>query len=624
MIRTTGWGIIGCGDVADRKAGAAFNAIPGSRLVAVMRRNGDAARAFAERHGATHWGTDAAAVIDHPDVTAVYVATPPAHHLEYALAVAAAGKPCLVEKPAGRSLAEFVRMRDAFRSAGVPLYVSYYRRHLPRFRKVKEIIDSGVLGRLVSVDYRMSKPPRSEGWSSDVSMSGGGPFYDLAGHMLDLFDDWFGPLQLTGASATNAIPRDPFEHAVALSFRGADGVIGNALWDFAASEAGDSLIIDGVRGRISMQGTAVDKPVQVAFARAAQTRLAGSRVQRWLNKQRDKLGLAGAESYRFPRVERPHQPMLAALVDALGQGVAADNADAALRTATLVDQALTPYYGGRADAFWEHPERWQSLQADASRRNQQPLPEAYQLTQADVEMFEQDGYAGPFRCDGHWQQLLVPVKKGRNYHLEEADLFELCTHPSIVRRIAQLMGRSRLSLFKSRYVVKLPETEETEVPWHQDVGNRNGGFTRDGKAVPTLSVFLAIDEMDLGNGGLEVIPGSHRTLIGNYNKQIRSELIETGALSDAELARAKPVVLKPGEFIIFHSWLLHGSAPNQSERRRAALNIRFAPRGLECEDEFVYIPLRTGDVPPSDRVFDNEVWHGRGNDADLPALAEAG
>ena len=624
MTKPVGWGIIGCGDVADRKAGSAFNGIPGSRLVYVMRRDAARCEDFARRHGAPLWGTDAQAVIEHPEVDIVYVATPPGHHLEYALAVAAAGKACLMEKPAGRSRAEYERMRDAFQAAGCPLYVSYYRRYLPRFRKVREILDSGVLGRLTSIDYRMSKTATPEGWKHDVAMSGGGAFYDLAGHMLDLFDSWFGPVEVVGATANNVIPGETFEHAVALSFRCANGAIGNALWDFAASQSGDSLVIDGVRGRIRMAGTAVDKPVHVEFTPSAQTRLSGSRAARWINKQREKLGVSGASTYRFATVERPHEPMLAKVVEDLANGTPADNSEAAWRTAAVMDRALSDYYGGRADAFWEHPSRWRSLQADASRRNQGRLPEAYRVTDEDLERFERNGYVGPFSCEADWQKLLVPIKKGRNFHLEEADLFEVCTHPSIVRRIAQIMGRTRLTFFKSRYVVKHPETEDSEVPWHQDVGDRNGGFTADGKAVPTLSVWMAIDEVGPDNGCMLVIPGSHRELVGNYNRQIRSELIETGALDSRDLARAEPVPLKPGEFIVFHSWLLHGSHANRSQRRRAGLNMRFAPAGFECEEEFIYVPIETSAVEPSNRIFDNQVWHGRAPDLIQPGFARTG
>ena len=121
---------------------------------------------------------------------------------------------------------------------------------------------------------------------------------------------------------------------------------------------------------------------------------------------------------------------------------------------------------------------------------------------------------------------------------------------------------------------------------------------------------MGIDAISPDNGGLEVIPGSHRGLVGDYNKQIKSGLVDSGALSQAELDRAVPVLLQPGEFIIYHGWLLHGSGPNRSEHRRAGLNMRFAPPGLECEKGFVYIPLHTSEVAIHDRVFRNVVWGG--------------
>ncbi len=159
--REIGWGVIGCGDVVDRKAGAALRTIPGSRIVTVMRRSADEARAFAQRHGVAQWTTDADQVIEHPDVNAIYVATPPEHHLEYALAVCAAGKACLVEKPAGRSESECRQMVEVFKQAGVPLYISYYRRYLAKFRQVKQIVANGELGAIVAIHYRMAKPHRA-------------------------------------------------------------------------------------------------------------------------------------------------------------------------------------------------------------------------------------------------------------------------------------------------------------------------------------------------------------------------------------------------------------------------------------------------------------------------------
>jgi predicted dehydrogenase len=73
---TIGWGIIGCGDVCERKSGPGFQAARGSRLVAVMRRDAALAADFARRHGVPRWYADADALVDDPEVDAVYVATP--------------------------------------------------------------------------------------------------------------------------------------------------------------------------------------------------------------------------------------------------------------------------------------------------------------------------------------------------------------------------------------------------------------------------------------------------------------------------------------------------------------------------------------------------------------------
>ncbi len=605
---TTGWGIIGCGDVADRKAGGCFNTIPGSRLVAVMRRNDEAATAFAERHGAALATTDADAVMQHPDVNIVYVATPPAHHLEYALRVAAAGKACLVEKPAGRSLEELTRMRQAFRAAGQPLYVSYYRRHLPRFLRVGELLEARILGEVVSVDYRTSKKPKADLWRLDVAASGGGHFYDIGGHMLDLFDAWLGPLTLTGATVRNVLPEHVTEDAVTLTFRSEQGVVGSASWNFAASHSRDELVIEGTRGRILMSGTSVDKPVRVEFSHKGKVRASQSRAERVINQVKERLGLAIRETLTFADEPLPHRPLLEHVTAALRTGTAgAGNVDEALRTAAIVDGALSPYYRGRDGAFWERPQTYRSLQAAATDRNCEPIPPEHRLSDEALQQFEDTGFLGPFTCDGNWQELVVPVKKGRNPHMREADVFEVSTDPSIVRRVAQVMGRSNISLFKTRFVVKMPHSEN-DVAWHQDSGDRNGGYTADGKPVPTVVVWLALDDVDLDNGGMEVIPGSHTRLVGDFDKRIRAELVEKGVITDADLARAVSVPLRKGEFFIFHAWLLHGSARNESDRRRAGLNVRFAPTGYECDDEFVYIPIQCGEVPASDRIFCNDAW----------------
>src|SRR5580698_8864696 len=157
------WGIVGCGDVTEVKSGPGFRKAGGSELVAVMRRNGALAADYARRHGVPRWYDDAAALIADPGVDAVYIATPPDTHALYALMVAAAGKPAYVEKPMARHGPECDRMVEAFSSANLPLFVAFYRRRLPVFVKVKELIDSGALGRLTRASYRLAEPHHLKG-----------------------------------------------------------------------------------------------------------------------------------------------------------------------------------------------------------------------------------------------------------------------------------------------------------------------------------------------------------------------------------------------------------------------------------------------------------------------------
>ena len=145
-MRTIRWGMIGCGDVTEVKSGPGFQKASHSTLVAVMRRNGRLAKDYAERHEVARWYDDAAKLIQDPEVDAIYVATPPSSHKQYTLMRAEAGKPVYVEKPMALNFGECKEMITSCQTAGVPLFVAYYRRALPRFLEIKELVDSGAIG----------------------------------------------------------------------------------------------------------------------------------------------------------------------------------------------------------------------------------------------------------------------------------------------------------------------------------------------------------------------------------------------------------------------------------------------------------------------------------------------
>ena len=206
IIQHINWGIIGCGNVTEVKSGPAFGKIDGSHVVAVMRRDGEKARDYAMRHHVSRWYDLADKLINDPEVNAVYVATPPSSHALYAIQAMEAGKPVYVEKPMAACYADCLVMNQTSLRTGMPLYVAYYRRFLPYFQKVKEILDGGQLGKVLFVQVVLHLPAKPEDhdsgnlpWRLDSDIAGAGYFYDLASHQIDLFDWIFGePKEVEG------------------------------------------------------------------------------------------------------------------------------------------------------------------------------------------------------------------------------------------------------------------------------------------------------------------------------------------------------------------------------------------------------------------------------------------
>ena len=167
-MKQINWGFIGCGEVTEKKSGPAFNEVEGSQVVAVMSRSENKARSYAERHHVRKWYTDASELIEDPDVNAVYIATPPSSHATFAIMAMRAGKPCYIEKPLAASYNDCIRINRISEQTGVPCFVAYYRRYLPYFQKVKEIIESGTIGNVVNVQVRFSVPPRDLDFQSGI------------------------------------------------------------------------------------------------------------------------------------------------------------------------------------------------------------------------------------------------------------------------------------------------------------------------------------------------------------------------------------------------------------------------------------------------------------------------
>ncbi|HKO16298.1 MAG TPA: Gfo/Idh/MocA family oxidoreductase [Gemmatimonadaceae bacterium] len=321
-MRTVRWGIIGCGDVTEVKSGPALQQARNSALVAVMRRTGTLARDYAERHGVPRWYDDADALIHDPEVDAVYIATPPSSHREYTLRSAAAGKPVYVEKPMALGFKECESMIAACRAAGVPLFVAYYRRALPRFLQIRELVQSGAIGDVRFVNVTLHEPPApnvlapaSLPWRVRPEISGGGLFVDLASHMLDFLDFTLGPIREARGLASNQAHLYPAEDIVSGAFRFESGVQGVGSWCFCSFEKQDRTEIIGSRGRITYV-TFDSSPIVLETALG-----------------RRELAIANP-----PHIQ---QPLIQLVVDELnGCGTSPSTGESAARTSRVMDQLL--------------------------------------------------------------------------------------------------------------------------------------------------------------------------------------------------------------------------------------------------------------------------------------------
>jgi predicted dehydrogenase len=319
-IEPVRWGMIGCGDVAEVKAGPGFQKASWSSLVAVTRRDQDKARDFAARHGVERVHATAADLIADPAVDAVYIATPPSTHCELALLVARARKPCLVEKPMAMNHRECLQMVDAFETAGRSLWVAYYRRALPRYLLVRDLLREDAVGRLTSVQIevfdRLASGDRVRQWRLDPSIAGAGLFLDVGSHCLDMIDFLVGPLEDAAAVALNTGGAYRAEDVTVAAFRAGTNVAVSGVWNFNADRSFDQTRLVGSSGTITFPMFS-DGDVVTSDGRRFEVR-------------------------NPPHV---HQPLIQTIVDELhGRGRCESTGRSAARTSAVMERCLERYY----------------------------------------------------------------------------------------------------------------------------------------------------------------------------------------------------------------------------------------------------------------------------------------
>jgi predicted dehydrogenase len=252
------WGIIGCGDVVETKNGAPMYLAAHSELAGIWNRTYEKAAEWCSRHGHGRAYSSVDELLEDPTIDIIYVATTPNVHKKYACAVAAAGKNCYLEKPIALSWAEALEIQEAFQKSGTSCFVAHYRRGMPRYKKLRELLQEGAIGKVRGVQIIRTQrqtaeemlPHDEKPWRVRPEISGGSHFYEGDAHMLDLVDYLVSPLADFKLEVTNETGFYEAEDAVSLSGKSETGVLVSGMWCYATYKAIDRFLIFGDKGSI--------------------------------------------------------------------------------------------------------------------------------------------------------------------------------------------------------------------------------------------------------------------------------------------------------------------------------------------------------------------------------------
>ena len=287
------WGFIGCGEVTKTKSGPAFQKVEHSEVVAVMSRDGAKAKAYAKERGIKKWYDDAQELIDDPEVNAIYIATPPSSHATYAIMAMKAGKPAYIEKPMAQTYEECTRINRISQD-------------------------------VINVQIRFAQPPRDLDynrenlpWRVQADIAGGGYFYDLAPHQIDLLQDMFGCILEANGYKSNRGGLYPAEDTLSACFQFDNGLVGSGSWCFVAHDSAreDRIEIIGDKGMICFSVFTYE-PI-------------GLHTER------------GREEICIGNPEHVQQPLIQAVVDhLLGKSICSCDGESATLTNWVMDKIL--------------------------------------------------------------------------------------------------------------------------------------------------------------------------------------------------------------------------------------------------------------------------------------------
>ncbi len=319
------WGMVGCGVVTEKKSGPGLYKSEHSELKAVFDIDYEHACDYAKRHNVPVVYKTIEEMLADPEINAVYLPTPPQFHKDYSIQCLEAGKIPYTEKPMALCYEDCLEMMAKAKEVNLPMYVAFYRRGMSKYLKIKEIVDSGQLGKINFVHLRQFMKPEpcdmdrdNLPWRLKPEATGGGKFLDMVTHVLDVVEYLFGKICDVSGMAENYGGLYEVEDTVNAIFKTESGVMGNGIWCYVADHDEEEMLIVGSKGRISTTGLFYG-PIKVTID-----------------------GLEEVIDYDEP--EHVAQPYIQTIVNELtGRGTCPGDLESAANTIKVVDEILAEY-----------------------------------------------------------------------------------------------------------------------------------------------------------------------------------------------------------------------------------------------------------------------------------------
>jgi non-heme Fe2+,alpha-ketoglutarate-dependent halogenase len=209
------------------------------------------------------------------------------------------------------------------------------------------------------------------------------------------------------------------------------------------------------------------------------------------------------------------------------------------------------------------------------------------LSSKQVAQYNERGYLFPFDAyspadadqnRAYFDQLIAKVqqldpKKNayaiNGYHTRCQGIYELATHPTILDHVEDLIGPNVIA-WGTHYFCKMPHDPKA-VPWHQDASYWPLTPSR------TVTAWIAIDDADEENAAMQVIPGTHDKGHLDWQEADVPAVLGQSIVGIEDMGEPVSLSMKAGQFSLHADMIAHGSKPNQSDRRRCGLTVRYCP-----------------------------------------------